>query len=194
MPRKPKRKQPDRSPDAELGQRLRYVRGLFGYSQRELGTRAGLTHGTISFVERGKISPSVGTLRKILDSFPMTLSEFFLLDPSSEPQVFFTSADLLEVGGGGVSLRQVGRNLKGRPLQILHEHYQPGAETAAEPYSHEGEEGGIVLEGRIELTVGNQTRVLGPGESYLFPSRVPHRFRNPGPDKCVIISANSPAV
>ncbi|MFM8240926.1 MAG: cupin domain-containing protein [Actinomycetota bacterium] len=45
-----------------------------------------------------------------------------------------------------------------------------------------------------QLTVGNQTRVLGPGEGFLFPSRVPHRFRNPGPDECVIVSANSPPV
>lgn len=193
-PVKPGTKNSGVSRDAELGQRLKYVRELFGYSQRELGQRAGLTHGTISFVERGKISPSVGTLRKILDSFPMTLSEFFAIDPQAEPQVFFAQADLLEVGGGGVSLKQVGRNLKNRPLQILFERYAPGAETADEPYSHSGEEGGMVVQGRIELTVGNQTRVLGPGEGFLFPSRVPHRFRNPGPDECVIVSANSPPV
>jgi len=180
--------------DNELGRRLLFVRELFGYSQRELGKRAGLTHGTISFIERGKISPSVGTLRKILDSVPMTLSEFFAIDPDSEPQVFFAWEELLEVGGGGVSLRQVGRNLTGRPLQILYEHYPPGAETAREPYSHGGEEGGVVVAGRIELTVGSQTRILRPGEGFLFPSRVPHRFRNPGPDECVIVSANSPPV
>lgn len=197
MPRKStkRRKKAAHSADSiELGQRLRYVRELFGYSQRELGQRADLTHGTISFVERGKISPSVGTLRKILDSFPMTLSEFFAIDPSSEPQVFFGRGELLEVGVGGVSLQQVGRNLKGRPLQILYERYPPGAETANEPYAHEGEEGGVVVQGTIELTVGNQTRLLGPGEGYLFPSRVPHRFRNPGPGECVIVSANSPPV
>lgn len=181
-------------PDTELGRRLKYVRELFGYSLRELGQRAGLTHATISFIERGKISPAVGTLRKILDSFPMTLSEFFALDPASEPTVFFGRNDLLEVGGGGVSLKQVGRNLKGRPLQLLYERYAPGAATASEPYAHDGEEGGVVVAGRIEITVGNQTRVLDAGEGYLFPSRVPHRFRNPGPEECVIVSANSPPV
>ena len=100
--------------------------------------------------------------------------------------------ELVEVGGGGVSLKQVGRNLKGRPLQILYEHYPVGAETASEPYSHDGEEGGVVVKGHIEITVGNQTRRLGAGEAFLFPSRVPHRFRNPGPGECVIVSVNSP--
>jgi transcriptional regulator with XRE-family HTH domain len=200
MPRSPsksakssKSAKPAKSSDAiELGQRLKYVRDLFGFSQRELGAKAGLTHGTISFIEAGKISPAVGTLRKILDSLPITLAEFFAIDPSSEPRVFFGNDELVEVGGGGVSLKQVGRNLKGRPLQILYEHYPVGAETASEPYSHDGEEGGVVVKGHIEITVGNQTRRLGAGEAFLFPSRLPHRFRNPGPGECVIVSVNSP--
>ena len=200
MPRSPsksakssKSAKPAKSSDAiELGQRLKYVRDLFGFSQRELGAKAGLTHGTISFIEAGRTSPAVGTLRKILDSLPITLAEFFAIDPSSEPQVFFGNDELVEVGGGGVSLKQVGRNLKGRQLQILYEHYPVGAETASEPYSHDGEEGGVVVKGHIEITVGNQTRRLGAGEAFLFPSRVPHRFRNPGPGECVIVSVNSP--
>lgn len=180
------------SADREVGKRLKYLREQFGYSQRDLGAKSGLTHGTISFVERGKISPAVGTLRKILDSLGVSLAEFFEMDPHAEPQVFFSAGELLEVGGGGVSLKQIGRNLAGRSLQLLYEHYPPGTETASQPYSHAGEEGGIVIRGFIDLTVGNQTRRLGPGEAYLFPSRIPHRFRNPGPDECVIVSANSP--
>lgn len=177
-----------------MGARLRFLRDAYGLSMRELARRSGLNHGTIGCIEKETISPSVGSLRKILDSFPITLSDFFALDLEAENQVFFGGRELLEVGGNGVSLKQVGRNLKSRPLQVLYEHYAPGAETAAAPYSHSGEEGGVVVAGRIELTVGNQVRVLGVGEAYLFPSRLPHRFRNPGPDECVIVSANTPPV
>ena len=76
-------------PSAGVGARLRYVRELHGLSQRELARRAGLNHGTIGCIEKETISPSVGSLRKILDSLPMTLSEFFSLDPDTETQVFF---------------------------------------------------------------------------------------------------------
>ncbi len=175
-----------------VGARLQYLREAYGLSMRELARRSGLNHGTVSCIEKESISPSVGSLRKILDSFPITLSDFFALDPDAENQVFFAREELLEVGGNGVSLKQVGRNLKDRPLQILFEHYVPGGETAAAPYSHSGEEGGVVIRGRIELTVGNQTRVLGPGDAYLFPSRLPHRFRNADDEECVIVSANTP--
>ena len=181
-------------PSAGVGTRLRYLRDMHGLSQRELARRAGLTHGTIGSIERDAISPSVGSLRKILDSFPMTLSEFFALNPESETQVFFSQGELMEVGGGGISLRQVGHNLKNRPLQVLLERYAPGAETAKAPYSHVGDEGGVVIQGQVEVTVGGSTRVLGPGDGYLFSSRLPHKFRNVGPGEAVVVSANTPPV
>ena len=177
---------------AGIGPRLRYVRELFGLSQRELARRSGLTHGTVGGIERDAISPSVGSLRKILDSLPMTLSEFFSLDPESDTQVFFRQEELLEVGGKGLSLRQVGRNLTGRPLQVLLEHYEPNAETARTPYGHSGEEGGVVIKGKLEVTVGGITRILGAGDAYLFPSRLPHLFRNVGDEEAVVVSANTP--
>lgn len=177
-----------------VGTRLRFLRQLHGLSQRELARRAGLTHATIGSIERDAISPSVGSLRKILDSVPMTLSEFFALDPDADTQVFFRRNELLEVGGSGISLRQVGRNLKGRPLQVLLEHYAPGAETAGTPYSHFGDEGGVVIQGQVEVTVGGATRVLGPGDGYLFASRMPHKFRNVGSQEAVVVSANTPPV
>ena len=75
---------------------------------------------------------------------------------------------------------------------MLHERYAPGADTGAEPYSHDGEEAGIVVSGRVLLTVGGETRLLEAGDAYLFGSRLSHRFRNPGPEDCVIVSACTP--
>ncbi len=77
-------------------------------------------------------------------------------------------------------------------MAILHEVYAAGADTGSEMLSHAGEEGGIVVAGRIELTVGGQTEVLGPGDAFYFSSAIPHRFRNRGRDRCEIISASSP--
>jgi mannose-6-phosphate isomerase-like protein (cupin superfamily) len=74
----------------------------------------------------------------------------------------------------------------------MHERYAAGA-TAGEMVAARGEEGGIVVRGRIELTVGGATRVLGPGEAYYFSRQVPHRFRNVGREVCEIISATAPA-
>lgn len=177
----------------DLGARLRAVRELHSLSQRELAKRAGVTNGTISLIEQNRVSPSVGSLKKVLDGIPMPLADFFADDlaPSRE-SAFFAVPDLTEIGGGAISYRQVGRDLARRAIQMIHERYAPGADTGRRLLHHQGEEAGIVVRGRIEVTVGAERRLLGPGEAYYFDSRQPHRFRNPGPEECEVVSACAP--
>lgn len=176
----------------DVGSRLKSVRQMYGLSQRELAKRAGVTNGTISLIEQNRVSPSVSSLKKVLDGIPMSIAEFFTIDLESEPQVFFPRGDLADLGSGKVSFRLVAAHRPGRKMAILRELYQPGADTGAGMLSHAGEEGGVVVRGRIELSVGGQSRVLGPGDAYYFNSALPHRFRNPGREECEIISASTP--
>jgi transcriptional regulator with XRE-family HTH domain len=176
----------------DVGVRLRSIRTAFGISQRELARRAGVTNGLISLIEQNRVSPSVSSLKKVLDGIPMPLAEFFTLDLTSTPQAFFGSEELLELGNEDVSLRLVAAQRPGRQLSVLHERYAPGAATGEEMLAHRGEEAGVVIRGRLEVTVSGATRVLGPGEAYYFASQLPHRFRNVGREPCEIISACTP--
>jgi transcriptional regulator with XRE-family HTH domain len=176
----------------DVGAHLKAVRTMYGLSQRELAKRAGVTNGTISLIEQNRVSPSVSSLKKVLDGVPMSLAEFFTLDLQVNPQVFFGRDDLTDIGDRDVSLRLVAAQRPNRAMTIMHERYRPKADTGADMLSHKGEEGGIVIAGRIELTVGAQSRVLGPGDAYYFTSAVPHRFRNFGDEHCEIISACTP--
>jgi transcriptional regulator with XRE-family HTH domain len=176
----------------DVGSRLRTLRQLHGLSQRELARRAGVTNGLISLVEMNRVSPSVSSLKKLLDGIPMSLAEFFTGDFNERTPAFYAEDDLVEIGNEEVSLRLVAAQRSGRQMTLLHERYAPGANTGEEMLAHKGEEGGVVVRGRIELTVGNDTRVLGPGEAYYFASNLPHRFRNPGRETCEIVSCGTP--
>lgn len=178
--------------DFDLGLRLRAMREHAGLSQRVLAKRANVTNSTISLIESGKVNPSVGALKRILDGIPVGLAEFFAFEPEPNKTVFFAAEDLTEIGKGSLSLKQVGPNSFGRSLQILLETYGINADTGRVMYKHEGEEGGIVISGRVEVTVGDERMILGPGDAYLFDSRKPHRFKQVGPEKCVIVSACTP--
>ncbi|MDA7963448.1 cupin domain-containing protein [Ruegeria sp.] len=180
------------SNDFELGQRLRAVREAAGLSQRALAKRAEVTNSTISQIEAGKVNPSVAALKRILDGIPVAMSDFFAFEPEPEKKIFYAAEELTEIGKGGVSLKQIGTNLYGRSMMILQETYEIGADTGRKPYEHEAEEGGVVISGRVEVTVGTQRKILGPGDAYYFDSRQPHRFRQVGPEKCVVISACTP--
>ncbi len=176
----------------DVGAHLRAVRNLYGLSQRELAKRAGVTNGLISLIEQNRVSPSVSSLKKVLDGIPMSLAEFFTLDLSASPQVFFGREELTDLGDRAVSLRLVAARRPNRAMSLMHERYAAGADTGADMLRHDGEEGGVVVSGQIELTVGAETRVLRPGDAYYFSSAVPHRFRNTGTEPCEIISASTP--
>lgn len=176
----------------DIGGRLRFLRERHGLSQRQLAKRTGVTNSTISLIEANATNPSVGALKRILDGIPIGLSEFFALEPERPSKAFYQAEDLVEIGKGPISYRQVGDNLFGRSLQILKECYQPGADTGKVPLVHDGEEGGIVLSGRLEVTVDDERRILGPGDAYSFESRRPHRFRCVGPVPCEVVSACTP--
>lgn len=187
--------------DIDIGSRLRIARHAQRLSQRELARKSGVTNGMISQIEQNQSSPSISSLTRILDAIPMTLSEFFAEDFDASPKVFFKASELREINltrmlplgsaDAEISLRQVGETSR-HALQMLFERYAPGADTGAEMYSHNGEEAGIVISGRIEITVGTLKEIVEAGGAYIFDSRIPHRFRNTGDEECVIVSACTP--
>ena len=176
----------------DVGERLRFVRSRHKLSQRELAKRSGVTNSTISLIESNRMNPSVGALKRVLDGIPMGMAEFFALEPDRPRKVFYRADELTEIGKGLISYRQIGDNLFGRALQILKERYEPGGDTGRTPLVHDGEEGGIVLSGRLEVTVESERRILGPGDAYYFESRRPHRYRCVGAKPCEVISAGTP--
>lgn len=177
----------------DIGNRLRRVREARALSQRQLSRLAGISNATISQIESNTINPSVGALKRILDAIPMGLAEFFAEDePQEQKKIFFKSSELVEIGRGGVSYRQVAKQLSDKAIQLILEHYKPGAHSGRVPITHEGEEAGIIIKGHLEVTVGEQKQVLGPGDAYYFRSHEPHRFRNVGAEPCEVVSACTP--
>ena len=174
----------------DIGTRLKQQRQHKGLSQRALARAAGVTNGLISQIEQNSISPSIASLKKILDALSLSLADFFTGEDNAAPDHFYERKRLPNLGSGDVAIFLVGAGIRHRAMSILHEIYPPGADTQV--YTHAGEEGGVVTKGKIEVTVAGKTRTLGPGDAYYFESRLPHRFRNTGSTPCEIISANSP--
>ena len=178
--------------DFVIGPRLRRLRTRLGLSQRELARRAGVSNATISMIEADRVSPSVSALRQVLSALDVGVADFFAASGEPEAMVVYPARSLTEIAGGAVSYRQVGSNLKGRALQMLHERYKPGAQSGAKMLSHQGEEAGIIIAGRLGLEVDGRRYELGPGDAYSFDSRKTHAFRNIGEGELVIVSACTP--
>ena len=178
--------------DQEIGRRLKDIRTRLGLSQRQLGRVSGVANATISQIEAGRLNPTVSMLKKVLNGIPISMSEFFTDDSAAADRIFFRADELIEIADGGVSYLQVGTNLRNRAVQLIKECYQPGAGTGRHEITHKGEECGIVLIGRLQVTVGDQTAILRAGDAYYFKSNQPHNFHNPGNEPCELVSACSP--
>ncbi len=60
-----------------IGEKLKRLRQANSLTQEELANRAYLTKGFISQLERDKTSPSIATLKDILDVLGVSLADFF---------------------------------------------------------------------------------------------------------------------
>lgn len=198
----PPRRRSTLEPRFDIGARLKTMRLAAALSQRQVAERAGVPHAQISNVEKNKVSPSVATLRKILTGLGMSMADFFEPERQFPPGPFFRSDELVDLtskiaanpigdNAGRMTFRQIG-NVRKHNLQILHEIYEPAADTGELLLQHASNEGGYVVDGELEVTVGDEVRVLKAGEAYLFDSRIPHRFRNVSSARAVVISACTP--
>jgi transcriptional regulator with XRE-family HTH domain len=179
----------------DVGERLKLIRKQKGLSQRELAKRAGVTNSTISMIEKNRVSPSVGSLKKVLQGIPMPLVEFFAEDAETDASqpVIYSPDEFMDLSVNDVSIKLVGKAYGRRALAFMIETYEPGSDTGSDLYVHEGEEAGLVISGRFELTVGTEVYELKSGDGYYFDSTRPHRFRNPFEEPCQIVSATTPA-
>ena len=179
----------------DVGARLKKARNMKKLSQRELAKRAGVTNSTISMIEKNSVSPSVSSLKKVLGGIPLSLVEFFSMEIEStdEETVVYRADELLDIGSKGISIKLVGKGRAKRTLAFLDERYDAGSDSGEDMLKHEGEEAGVVVEGRFELTVNGKVYILEKGDSYYFDSSLPHRFRNPFEEECHLVSCTSPA-
>jgi transcriptional regulator with XRE-family HTH domain len=205
----PKRTRRTRRPSIEedVGPRLREHREQRGLSLRELARRLGVSPSAISQIETGKSRPSVSTLYAIVSELGMSLDELFgaakpeLPPTPAEPAARAPAAVRKPARRAAPVERHVQRadsraafdlesgvrweRLTPGPdhdTDFLFVTYDVGGASSEGSRSirHSGHEYGLVLSGKLEVTVGFEHYVLGPGDSISFDSTVPHRLANIG--------------
>jgi transcriptional regulator with XRE-family HTH domain len=183
--------------DGDVPRRLRAERERRNVSVRELARRLHVSPSAISQIERGIARPSVATLYAIVAELGLSLDELFAHRPdgneaSSSPPATLTpdrprwpivteaSRVAIELGTG---VRWERLTADPDPeVDFLHVVYDVGGCSSPDGklMRHPGREYGLVLSGKLEVTVQFDTYVLEPGESISFDSTTPHRLRNIG--------------
>ena len=178
----------------KLGREIRGLRKARGYTLAILAGKTSLSVGYLSLVERDLSTPSINALHAISRALGVTISWFFDADeiPPGERDyvVRRTRRRRLEFSAGIVD-ELLSPTLTGQ-LELLASRFPPGASSGAEPYTHNGEEAGVVIRGKLELWVDGKVFLLEAGDSFGFPSTLAHRYRNPDTDDAEVIWAITP--
>jgi len=69
---------------------------------------------------------------------------------------------------------------------------QAQGSSGEEPYTHKGEDAGLVVNGAMRLFVGDDVHILKPGDSFRFKSSLPHRFQNAAEGVTEVVWAVTP--
>ncbi len=171
----------------KIGEKIRKLRIANDLTQEELASRAGLTKGYISQLERDLTYPSIVTLKDILDVLGTDLATFFKED--HQERVVFRKEDRQKIEGRGVEflVPGSGRRLMEPVLVTL----EPGERTEPDA-PHEGEEFGFVMKGVILLWLGSRAEKVRKGECFYFRADQRHFVENVGRSMAQILWVVSP--
>ncbi len=169
-----------------LGAKIRKLRQRRNLTLREVSELSGLSKSLLSQIENETSAPPISTLIRIATALGVKISDFF-----REPR------DGQRISVVRKASRQTAVKLPHNRPERLGYHYTPLAHPIInqhmEPfwidfdplknrdktyYQHAGEEFVYVQRGELEFEGGNQTIVLGPGDSLYFKSSIPHTTRS----------------
>jgi transcriptional regulator with XRE-family HTH domain len=193
----------------DLGHRLRAAREEKNIGLRELARRLGVSPSLISQIETGKTEPSINTLFAMVSELELSVNEIVFDSERDDGQPSAGPADAAAAahrpagrvdhaeGPDSPVQRRTNRTsislesgvswqrLTAQPdhnVDFLYLRYPPGSESTP-PHSlmrHNGMEYGYILSGTLEVSIGFDTHVIGPGDSISFDCTQPHRFATVG--------------
>ena len=181
---------------AALGPAIRRLRREKGLTLAQLAECSGLSIGHLSQVERSLSTPTIRQLQAISAAMGEQIGRFFRPASATPPDpdrvvVRAGERKTLRYDGLGMTDFLLTPGLQGR-LELILAELEPGAGSGDEPYSHEGEEAGLVVAGELELWVEDERYLLCEGDSFAFASTRPHRYRNPGRTTARVVWAVTP--
>jgi len=177
----------------ELGKRFRDLRKQKRLTLARMAKMTGRSVSLLSQIETGKVNPSFSSMQIIADALDVPLSQLMLQDEAvgENDHALMKSRDRkVLTTRGGVEHQLLSRSLL-PSFEFVINILPPGSSTGKDLYAHEGLECGLLLEGELEVQVGEKNYSLKPGDSITLNSSTPHRVANCGIKKATAVWVNS---
>lgn len=178
-----------------LGTKLRHRRKVLGLTLSTVAKTAGCSESMVSKIETDRVNPSLTMLRRLAAALEINVAKLFADAPIEGVVSRHGERPLIDTDalrrGDQVSLERLIPYHDGALLQANIHIIGPGGASDGQ-ITHVGEEMGYLLEGQLELSVGDRTYLIQPGDSFHFNSDLPHGYRNPGAVVAKVLWVNTP--
>lgn len=180
-----------------IGPRVRALRLGKNLGLAQLASHTGLSTGMLSKIERGQVFPTLPTLLRIAMVFGVGLDHFFSQD-GDRPLLEVVRADerlsLATPPGSdppAYRFQSLDYPVPDRRMESFYAEF-PADSVATEPHQHGAAELVYVIDGELELRVGDENVLLGKGDAVYFDSSVPHSYCRRGGVPCSALVVTSP--
>ena len=168
-----------------LGQRIKRLRESRGMSLDTLGNETGQATEYLASIEADEIIPPVALLLTL--SRALEIDSGALLRDEEENEAAERRAEAVKVRTDRYSYRVLTPEATHKHLKGFHVSIDPASDLEGAGYQHEGEEFVYVLNGQVNIKVGENINELSTGESLHFNSNLVHKLSNPGDTLCELL-------
>src|SRR5215210_1222209 len=165
-----------------LGKTIQRLRKAYNMSLGELSEQSGVAKSIISQIERNETNPTLNTVMRLSRALDTTIDEVLKSDaePNFKEHQAKAGVPILESQDGLCRLAIAGPLDLVDQLQWYDFQARPGGVLESEPHAPGTVEHLYVLEGDIEVTVGEEMRTTRAGEAIRYRGDRPHRLVNIG--------------
>lgn len=177
-----------------LGKRIRELRKKRGMRLADVSKKSGVALATLSRIETGNMTGTFKSHMRIARTFGMTLSEFY--SEMDNPVIMQKRADYanLFVPDKKVSSVILTKDLSNKKMLPILVQLKPDSKTSTEQLKKGVEKFIYVLEGKIEITIGDTTNTLEEGATLYFDASHEHHIRNIGNTQAEYLCIITPAI
>ncbi len=189
----PRRAAPPSSTETQVGEVLKRLRKRAGLSLRALGARTRFSASFHSQLEKGQVSPSIGSLERIAAALGVKLGDLFETSKSAPAAVVRADARAGFISSWSRARVESLTATGDAGLEALIVTMAPGGTSGEHPAIRRATQFAYVLEGTLTLLVGDTRAELGTGDAVTIPRRSPHRWQNEGngPARVLLVSRGS---
>jgi transcriptional regulator with XRE-family HTH domain len=173
----------------QIGTKIRLLRLKHNLTQEELADRCELSKSFISQLENDYTSPSIVTLEDIVSALGTTLKQFF--SDMDDEKIVFTDNDYCQRQDEESTVTWLITNSQKNEMEPILVELKPNGTTDSD-MPHEGEEFGYVLDGELQLVIGDRTLVCKKGDSFYFTADEVHYIKNASKENTKFIWVSSP--